>query len=72
MENPVHTASLTEMRNPGRVLDAAGGRPVAIRRHGATIGYIVPPDLLAFPDEDPALAMRRYLAGQADRVMAAG
>ena len=72
MENLVHIASLTEMRNPRRVLDAAGGRPVAIRRHGATVGYIVPPDLLAVPDEDPALAMRRYLAGRPDKVMAAG
>jgi antitoxin StbD len=34
--------SITELREPQKVLDAAGGKPVAILKNSALVAYIVP------------------------------
>lgn len=37
-----HIASMTELREPHKVLERAGGQPVAILRNSALVGYLVP------------------------------
>jgi antitoxin StbD len=38
--------SITELREPQKVLDAAGGKPVAILKNSALVGYIVPAEVV--------------------------
>jgi antitoxin StbD len=38
------TATITEMREPHKVLERAQGRPVAILRNSSVVGYLVPND----------------------------
>lgn len=35
-------ATMTELREPQKVFDRAGGQPVAILRNSALVGYLVP------------------------------
>lgn len=37
-----HIATMTELREPHKVLERAGGKPVAILRNSALVGYLVP------------------------------
>ena len=37
-----HIATMTEMREPHKVLERSGGKPVAILRNSAVVGYFVP------------------------------
>ena len=37
-----HIATMTEMREPQKVLERANGQPVAILKNSAVIGYMVP------------------------------
>lgn len=37
-----HIATMTEMREPHKVLERANGKPVAILRNSAVVGYLVP------------------------------
>ena len=37
-----HIATMTEMREPHKVLERAGGQPVAILKNSAVVGYFVP------------------------------
>jgi antitoxin StbD len=39
--------SITELREPQKVLDAAGGKPVAILKNSALVGYIVPAETVS-------------------------
>ena len=41
-----HIASITELREPQKVLDAAGGEPVAILKNSKLVGYFVPREAL--------------------------
>jgi antitoxin StbD len=34
--------TMTELREPQKVLDRAGGKPVAILKNSALVGYLVP------------------------------
>jgi len=36
------TVGITELREPAKVFDKAGGQPVAILKNNACIGYLVP------------------------------
>jgi antitoxin StbD len=38
--------SITELREPQKVLDAAGGKPVAILKNSALVAYIVPAEVV--------------------------
>lgn len=37
-----HIATMTEMREPHKVLERSGGKPVAILKNSALVGYFVP------------------------------
>ena len=37
-----HIATMTEMREPHKVLERSGGEPVAVLRNSALVGYFVP------------------------------
>ncbi len=49
-----HIATMTEMREPHKVLERSGGKPVAILKNSALVGYLVPAE--AIPAEDPRYA----------------
>ena len=40
-------ASMTEMREPHKVLEKSGGEPVAILRNSALVGYFVPAEAIS-------------------------
>jgi antitoxin StbD len=37
-----HIATMTELREPQKVFDRADGKPVAILKNSALVGYLVP------------------------------
>lgn len=37
-----HIATMTEMREPHKVLERSGGKPVAILKNSAVVAYLVP------------------------------
>ena len=37
-----HICTMTELREPQKVLDRAGGKPVAIVKNSRCVGYLVP------------------------------
>ena len=41
-----HIATMTEMREPHKVLARSGGKPVAILKNSALVGYFVPVEAL--------------------------
>lgn len=44
-------ASMTEMREPHKVLENSGGRPVAILKNSSLVGYFVPAAAVTDPAE---------------------
>lgn len=46
--------TITELREPQKVLDAAGGRPVAIMKNSRCIGYLVPEEATSTDAPRPA------------------
>lgn len=42
-------ATMTEMREPQKVLDRAKGRPVAVMKNSRLVGYFVPAEAVADP-----------------------
>jgi antitoxin StbD len=42
-------ATMTEMRDPQKVLDRARGRPVAVLKNSRLVGYFVPAEAVAEP-----------------------
>ena len=42
-----HIATMTEMREPHKVLERSGGKPVAILRNSAVVGYFVPAEAVS-------------------------
>ena len=42
-------ATMTEMRDPQKVLDRARGRPVAVLKNSKLVGYFVPAEAVAEP-----------------------
>jgi antitoxin StbD len=47
-----HIATMTEMREPHKVLKRANGEPVAILSNSALVGYFVPEAAAHSPDEN--------------------
>lgn len=37
-----HIATMTELREPHKVFERSGGKPVAILKNSAVVGYLVP------------------------------
>lgn len=44
-------ATMTEMREPQKVLDRAKGKPVAIMKNSKLVGYFVPAEAAAQPGQ---------------------
>ena len=42
-----HIATMTELREPHKVLERANGQPVAILRNSALVGYLVPAEAIS-------------------------
>jgi antitoxin StbD len=64
-------ATITELREPQKVLDRAGGKPVAILKNSQPVAYVVPVEYLeAAPTHRPATMeeLRTYLADSRERV----
>ncbi len=40
-------ASMTEMREPHKVLEKSGGEPVAVLKNSALVGYFVPAEAIS-------------------------
>lgn len=40
-------ATMTELREPQKVFDRAGGQPVAILKNSAVVGYLVPAEAVS-------------------------
>jgi antitoxin StbD len=55
------TASMVEMREPGKVLAAAGGEPVAILKNNRCVAYLVPVEAVA-ADEPRHASMDEIMA----------
>jgi len=53
-------ASMTEMREPHKVLENSGGKPVAILKNSALVGYFVPAE---------AIGIIEHLEASADDVL---
>jgi len=57
------TASLTELRNPKKVIRQAGGKPVAILNRDHLEGYFVPAsavEILSFESTEPGEAAAKF------------
>lgn len=55
-------ATMTEMREPQKVLDRARGRPVAVMKNSRLVGYFVPAEAVAEPGEHRVATMDEVLA----------
>lgn len=42
-----HIATMTELREPHKVIERANGQPVAILKNSALVGYFVPADAIS-------------------------
>jgi antitoxin StbD len=49
-----HIATMTEMREPHKVLERANGHPVAILRNSAVVAYLVPAEAVSETEHRPA------------------
>ncbi len=45
-----HIATMTEMREPHKVFERSGGKPVAILKNSTLVGYLVPAAATAIED----------------------
>ena len=49
-----HIASMTEMREPHKVLERSAGEPVAILKNSSLVGYFVPAEAVENSEVDVA------------------
>lgn len=45
-----HIATMTELREPHKVLERSGGKPVAILKNSAVVAYLVPEEAVNTAD----------------------
>lgn len=57
-----HIATMTEMREPHKVLERSGGKPVAILKNSQLVGYLVPAEAAAEPDQHRPATMEEVRA----------
>ncbi|MEL6242782.1 MAG: hypothetical protein AAFV87_16585 [Pseudomonadota bacterium] len=55
-------ATMTEMREPQKVLDRAKGKPVAILKNSKLVGYFVPAEAVADPGEHRVATLDEVMA----------
>lgn len=46
-----HIVTMTELREPQKVLDRANGKPVAVMKNSKLVGYFVPVENIPGPDD---------------------
>ncbi len=65
-----HIATMTEMREPHKVLEQAKGQPVAILKNSAVVAYLVPTEAITAQDNRYATReeVMAHLAESRDRV----
>lgn len=64
-------ATMTELRDPQKVLDAAQGEPVAILKNSKLVAYLVPAERVEGETEDRRIAkedLQAYLRESRERV----
>ncbi len=49
-----HIATMTELREPHKVLERANGQPVAILKNSALVGYFVPAEAISNTEHQTA------------------
>ena len=54
-----HIATMTEMREPHKVLARAGGKPVAVMKNSRCVGYFVPAEIVNM--EEPVYATKEQV-----------
>ena len=64
-----HIATMTEMREPHKVLERANGKPVAILKNSAVVGYFVPNEAVSHVEH--RYATRDEVMASIDRTSAA-
>lgn len=64
-------ATMTEMREPHKVLERANGRPVAIMKNSRCVGYLVPAENVLTDEIRPATMEEFEAAFEATREQAA-
>ncbi len=62
-----HIATMTEMREPQKVLDRAKGRPVAVMKNSRLVGYFVPAEAVAEPGAHRVATVEEGMASLARR-----
>ncbi len=60
-----HIATMTEMREPHKVLERSGGNPVAVLKNSALVGYFVPAE--AVQETESRIATRDEVLGSLKR-----
>ena len=60
-------ASITELREPQKVLARANGRPVAILKNSKPVAYLVPAEAVVDPGENRVATMEEVMAILRDR-----
>lgn len=56
-----HIATMTELREPHKVLERSGGKPVAILKNSAVVGYLVPQEAVEAQPEARYATMEEVL-----------
>jgi len=56
-------ATMTEMREPQKVLDRAGGKPVAVLKNSQLVGYFVPVEAVQPPENWRHATMDEVMEG---------
>ena len=65
-----HIATMTEMREPHKVLERSGGKPVAVLKNSALVGYFVPAE--AVQQIESRITTREEVLEHLHRVVARG
>jgi len=55
-------ASMTELREPQKVLDRAGGKPVAVLKNSQLVAYLVPAEAVVEPGTNRVATREEVLA----------
>jgi antitoxin StbD len=62
-----HICTMTELREPHKVLERSGGKPVAILKNSALVGYLVPAEAVQAPEEHRYATMEEVMESLARR-----
>jgi antitoxin StbD len=57
-----HICTMTELREPHKVLERSGGKPVAILKNSALVGYLVPAEAVHAAEDHRYATMDEVMA----------